>query len=94
MSKRNTKFKVGDVVYCPKMSGGMPFIDEEIIVKIFKINNDICFETNLTDMLDERSVFKTKKQAFKKLKKDVKDIINQMKRELKDIEEEVKLENK
>ena len=94
MSKRNSKFKVGDVLYCPKMSGGMPFIDEEIIVKIFKINNDICFETNLTDMFDERSVFKTKKQAFKKLKKDVKDIINQMKRELKDIEEEVKLENK
>ncbi len=92
MSKRNSKFKVGDVVYCPKMSGEMPFIEEEIIVSSFKINNVICFETNLTDMLDESSMFRTKKQALKKLKHDVKDIINQMKRELKDIEEEVKSE--
>ena len=43
-------------------------------------------------MLDESSMFRTKKQALKKLKHDVKDIINQMKRELKDIEEEVKSE--
>lgn len=93
MSKRNSKFKVGDVVFCPRFSGGIPFIDEETIVEIFKIDNDICFETNLTDMLYEKSVFKTKKQAFKKLKRDVKDIINQMKFEIKNIEAEIKLEN-
>ena len=91
MSKRN--FKVGGVVFIPKFSGGMPTIDEETIVEIFKINNDICFETNLTDMVYENSVFKTKKQALKKLKSDIKNIINQMKFELKNLEEEIKLEN-
>lgn len=75
------------------MSGGIPIIDEETIVEIFKIDNDICFETNLTDMLYEKSVFKTKKQALKKLKRDVKDIIYQMKFEIKNIEAEIKLEN-
>ena len=94
MSKRNFKFKVGDVVFCPRISGGIPIIDEETIVEIFKIDNDICFETNLTDMLYEKSVFKTKKQALKKLKSDVKDIINQMKFEIKNLEVEIKLENK
>ena len=93
MGKRNSKFKVGDVVFCPRMSGGIPIIDEETIVEIFKIDNDICFETNLTDMLYEKSVFKTKKQALKKLKRDVKDIIYQMKFEIKNIEAEIKLEN-
>ena len=94
MSKRNFKFKVGDVVFCPRISGGIPIIDEETIVEIFKIDNDICFETNLTDMLYEKSVFKTKKQALKKLKSDVKDIIYQMKFEIKNLEVEIKLENK
>ena len=93
MSKRNSKFKVGDVVFCPRMSGGIPIIDEETIVEIFKVSNDICFETNLTDMVYEKSVFKTKKQALKKLKSDVKNIINQMKFEIKNIEAEIKLEN-
>lgn len=92
MGKRN--FKVGDVVFIPRLSGGIPVIEEETIVEIFKINNDICFETNLADMVDENYVFKTKKQALKKLKSDVKDIINHMKREIKNIEEEIKLENK
>jgi hypothetical protein len=92
MSKRN--FKVGDVVYIPKIAGGIPIIDEETIVEIFKFGNDICFETNLTDMLYEKSVFKTKKQALKKLKSDVKDIIYQMKFEIKNLEVEIKLENK
>lgn len=91
MTKRNSKFKVGDVVYCPKMSGGIPFIDEETIVHIIKINNDIYFETNLTDLLNEDDTFKTKKQALKKLKSDVKDIIKHMKFEIKNIEEEIKL---
>lgn len=93
MVKRNSKFKVGDVVFIPRISGGIPIIDEETIVVIFKIDNDICFETNLTDMLYEKSVFKTKKQALKKLKSDVKDIIYQMKFEIKNIEAEIKLEN-
>ena len=93
MTKRNSKFKVGDVVYIPKIEGGIPFIDEEIIVSGFKINNDICFETTLTDLIDENSMFKNKKQALKKLKHDVKDIINQMKREIKSLEEKIKLEN-
>ena len=93
MNKRNSKFKVGDVVFCPRMSGGIPIIDEETIVEIFKVSNDICFETNLTDMVYEKSVFKTKKQALKKLKSDVKNIINQMKFEIKNIEAEIKLEN-
>ena len=93
MNKRNSKFKVGDVVYIPEFGGGLPGISEEIIVSVYKINNGICFDTNLTDMVDEKSVFKTKKQALKKLKSDVKDIINQIKCEIKNIEEEVKLEN-
>lgn len=80
--------------FCPRISGGIPIIDEETIVEIFKIDNDICFETNLTGILYEKSVFKTKKQALKKLKSDVKDIINQMKFEIKILEEEIKLENK
>jgi hypothetical protein len=45
-------------------------------------------------MVDEYSVFKTKKQALKKLKSDVKDIIYQMKFEIKNLEVEIKLENK
>ena len=94
MTKRNSKFKVGDVVYIPRIAGGIPIIDEETIISSFKINNDICFETNLTDFIDESSMFKTKKQALKKkLKHDVKDIINQMKHEIKKLEEEIKLEN-
>lgn len=93
MAKRNSKFEVGDVIYIPRIAGGIPIIDEETIMSIFKITNDICFETNLTDMVSESSVFKTKKQALKKLKTDVKDIINQMKFEIKNIEEEIKLEN-
>lgn len=36
MSKRNFKFKVGDVVYIPKIEGGIPVIDEETIVNINK----------------------------------------------------------
>lgn len=93
MTKINSKFKVGDVVYIPRIAGGIPIIDEETIVHIIKINNDICFETNLTDLLNEDVTFKTKKQALKRLKSDVKDIINQMKFEIKNIEEEIKLEN-
>ena len=93
MNERNSNFKVGDVVFCPRISGGIPVIDEETIVSVCKINNDICFETNLTDMVDESSVFKTKKQALKKLKSDVKNIINHMKFEIKNLEEEIKLEN-
>lgn len=93
MSKRNSKFKVGDVVYIPEFGGCLPIISEETIVNVFRDGRgNICYDTNLTDMLDESSVFRTKKQALKKLKHDVKDIINQMKRELKDIEEEVKSE--
>lgn len=93
MSKRNFKFKVGDVVYIPRIAGGIPIIDEETIISSFKINNDICFQTTLTDFINENSVFKTKKQALKKLKSDVKNIIYQMKFEIKNIEEEIKLEN-
>ena len=94
MTKRNSKFKVGDVVYIPEFGGCLPIISEETIVNIIKDSRgNICYDTNLTDFIDESSVFKTKKQALKKLKHDVKDIINQMKREIKNIEEEVKLEN-
>ncbi len=93
MTKINSKFKVGDVVYIPIIAGGIPIIDEETIVEIFKVNNNICFETNLRDMVYEHSVFRTKKRALKKLKSDVKDIINQMKFEIKNLEAEVKLEN-
>ena len=94
MGKRNSKFKVGDVVYIPEMGGCIPIISEETIVNIDKDGRGIiCFETNLTDMVDEDYVFKTKKQALKKLKSDVKNIINQMKFELKNLEEEIKLEN-
>ena len=94
MGKRNSKFKVGDVVYISEIGGGIPIISEEIVVNIDKDGRGIIYyDTNLTDMVDESSVFKTKKQALKKLKNDVKDIINQMKREIKNLEEEVKLEN-
>lgn len=94
MSKRNFKFKVGDVVYIPRIEGGIPVIDEETIVNINKDGRGkICYDTNLTYMIGENSVFKTKKQALKKLKSDVKDIINHMKFEIKNIEEEIKLEN-
>ena len=94
MNKRNSKFKVGDVVYIPEFGGCLPIISEETIVNIFRDNRGfICYDTNLTDMLDESSVFKTKKQALKKLKSDIKNIINQMKFELKNLEEEIKLEN-
>ena len=94
MNKRNSKFKVGDVVYIPEFGGGLPGISEEIIVNSLRDGRGTFFyDTNLTDMVDEKSVFKTKKQAFKKLKRDVKDIINQMKCEIKNIEEEIKLEN-
>lgn len=93
MSKRNFKFKVGDVVYIPEFGGCLPGISEETIVNI---SNDgrgiIYYDTNISDFIDENSIFKTKKQALKKLKSDVKDIINQMKREIKNLEEEVKLE--
>ena len=92
MTKINSKFKVGDVVYIPEFGGGLPGISEEIIVSIFRDGRrgTILYDTNLTDMVDESSVFKTKKQALKKLKSDVKGIINQMKREIKNIEEEIK----
>ena len=94
MTKRNSKFKVGDVVYIPEIGGCLPGISEETIVNI---SNDgrgiIYYDTNITDFIDESSVFRTKKQALKKLKHDVKDIINQMKREIKSLEEEVKSEN-
>ena len=91
MTKINSKFKVGDVVYIPEFGGGLPGISEEIIVSIFRDGRGtILYDTNLTDMVDESSVFKTKKQALKKLKSDVKGIINQMKREIKNIEEEIK----
>lgn len=94
MAKRNSKIEVGDVVYIPRMPGGIPIIDEEIIVNINKYAHGILYyDTNLTDMVDEDFVFKTKKQALKKLKHNVKHIINQMKREIKNIEEEIKLEN-
>lgn len=94
MTKRNSKFKVGDVVYIPEFGGCLPIISEETIVNSFRDGRGtILYDTNLTDMVDEKSVFKTKKQALKKLKSDVKDIINQMKREIKNIEEEIKLEN-
>ena len=94
MGKRNSKFKVGDVVYKPEFGGGLPGISEEIIVNINKDGRGIIYyDTNITDFNDESSVFKTKKQACKKLKSDVIDIINQMKREIKNIEEEIKLEN-
>ena len=94
MSKRNFKFEVGDVVYKPEFGGGLPGISEEIIVNINKDGRGIIYyDTNLTDFIDENSVFKTKKQALKKLKNDVKNIINQMKFEIKNIEEEIKLEN-
>lgn len=94
MSKRNFKFKVGDVVYMPRIAGGIPVIDEETIVNINKDDRGkICFVTNLTYKIDENAVFKTKKQALKKLKSDVKDIINQMKREITIIEEYIKSEN-
>lgn len=93
MSKRNFKFKVGDVVYIPRIEGGIPIIDEEIIVNIDKYaHGNLYYDTNLTDMVDEDFVFKTKKQALKKLKHAVKDIIYKMKFEIKNIEEEVKLE--
>lgn len=92
MCKRNSKFEVGDVVYIPEIGGGIPSICEETIVNIDKDGRGIIYyDTNLRDIVDEDYVFKTKKQAFKKLKKDVKDIINQMKYELKNLEEEVKL---
>ena len=91
MTKINSKFKVGDVVYIPEFGGGLPGISEEIIVNSFRDGRGtFLYDTNLTDMVDEKSVFKTKKQAFKKLKSDVKDIINQMKCEIKNIEEELK----
>ena len=94
MKERNSKFKVGDVVYIPEFGGCLPIISEETIVNVFRDGRGtICYDTNLSDMVDADSVFKTKKQALKKLKHDVKDIINQMKRELKNIEEEIKLEN-
>lgn len=94
MTKRNSKFEVGDVVYIPQFGGCLPIISEETIVNVDKDGRGIIYyDTNLTDIVDEKSVFKTKKQALKKLKSDVKDIINQMKRELKNLEEEIKLEN-
>lgn len=94
MAKRNYKFKVGDVVYIPEFGGGLPGISEETIVNIHKDGRGIIYyDTNIRDFNVESSMFKTKKQALKKLKHDVKDIINQMKHELKNIEEEVKLEN-
>ena len=93
MAKRNSKIEVGDVVYIPRMPGGIPVIDEETIVNINKDGRGkIFYDTNLTYMIDENAVFKTNKQALKKLKNDVKNIINQMKREIKNLEEEVKLE--
>lgn len=94
MAKRNSKFGVGDVVYIPEMGGGLPNISEEIIVDIIRDGRGIIYyNTNLTDFINENSVFKTKKQALKKLKTDVKDIINHMKFEIKSIEEEIKLES-
>ena len=94
MSKRNSKFDVGDVVYIPEIGGGIPTICEETIVNINKDGRGIIYyDTNVTDLVDEDYVFKTKKQALKKLKSDVKNIINQMKFEIKNLEEKVKLEN-
>jgi hypothetical protein len=93
MAKRNSKIEIGDVVYIPRMPGGIPIIDEETIISSFKIDNDIYFETTRTGLINENAVFKTNKQALKKLKNDVKNIINQMKFEIKNIEEEIKLEN-
>ena len=94
MNKRNSKFQVGDVVYIPEFGGCLPIISEETIVNCFRDGRGtICYDTNLTDMVNESSVFKTKKQALKKLKSDVKDIINQMKFEIKNLEEEIKSEN-
>jgi hypothetical protein len=95
MSKRNFKFKVGDVVYIFEFEGYLPIIFEGTIVNVFRDSRgNICYDTNIKDFIDESSVFKTKKQALKKLKHDVKDIINQMKSEIKNLEEEIKLENK
>lgn len=80
MSKRNFKFKVGDVVYIPEFGGCLPSISEEIIVNIDKDGRGIIYyDTNIRDFINENSVFKTKKQALKKLKSDVKNIIYQMK---------------
>lgn len=94
MAKRNSKIKVGDVVYIPEIGGCLPGISEEIVVNIDKDGRGIIYyDTNIRDFNVESSMFKTKKQALKKLKSDVKDIINHMKFEIKNIEEEIKLEN-
>ena len=37
MSKRNSKFEVGDVVYIPEFGGCIPIISEETIVNILHV---------------------------------------------------------
>lgn len=94
MTKRNSKFEVGEVVYIPEFEGCLPIISEETILHIDKDGCGIIYyNTNLTDKVYEDYIFKTKKQALKKLKSDVKNIINHMKFEIKNLEEEIKLEN-
>ena len=86
------KFKVGDVVYLPHIPGdGLPVIDEVTVVNVFECKNGVYYETNITDFISESSLFKTKKQALKALKRNVNSLIASMKLEIKRLEEEIKV---
>lgn len=88
------KFKVGDIAYMPHIPGdGLPVIDEVTVVDVFEFTSGVFYDTNITDWISENSLFKTKKQALKVLKRDVKSLIESMKIELKILEDEIKLEN-
>lgn len=104
MSKSIFKYNIGDVVYIPCFCGGIPYIDESIIKdryvtkSMVKISNSISepvdeliYNTSTEDYVPEHKIFKTKQQAYKALKRDVKSVITTMKLEMKRIEEELKI---
>ena len=62
MSK--SKFKVGDVVYISRIIGRMFVIEEETIVDVFECNGVFYYKTNITDCINESSLFKTRQQAL------------------------------
>jgi hypothetical protein len=62
MSK--SKFKVGDVVYISRIRGGVFVIEEETIVDVFECNGAFHYKTNITDCINESSLFKTRQQAL------------------------------